>query len=123
MLSRYATFDVVTEKLGESTGTAGEPMPVGKTTADFIKAIVPYSFQMPEPPPILPSPVVGSTGFKKVTPGTRVSFQVRAHNDFVPATGSAQIFRAKVKVLAGGCTDLDTREVLILVPPNPITAI
>jgi hypothetical protein len=45
---------------------------------------------------------------------------VRAFNDFVPQTADAQIFRAVIRVVAGGCTDLDQREVLILVPPAPI---
>ncbi len=32
----------------------------------------------------------------------------------------AQIFSAKIRVLAGGCTALDERTVLVLVPPMPI---
>ena len=61
-----------------------------------------------------------AASFHRVTPGTVVSFQVHAFNDFLEATDQAQIFRAVVKVLAGSCTDLDEREVFILVPPTPI---
>jgi len=31
----------------------------------------------------------------------------------------AQFFLARIRVLAGGCTELDEREVFILVPPLP----
>jgi hypothetical protein len=60
------------------------------------------------------------TSFANVTPGTRVKFDVRALNDFVPQTDQPQIFRAVIRVLAGGCSALDQRDVLILVPPTPI---
>ena len=60
--------------------------------------------------------------FKYTSDGnTRVKFDVKALNDFVPQTAEAQIFRATIRVLASGCTPLDQREVLILVPPTPVT--
>ncbi len=120
MLTRFAAFDVVTETVGETEGLAGEVLPSGTTTADFIVSVVPDSFVKPPPPPNLPEPTMDAVGFQNVTPGTVVRFQVTAFNDFVKGTDQAQFFRATVKVLAGGCTDLDAREVLILVPPNPI---
>ncbi len=119
MLTRFATFDVNTEKTGESASTTGVPLQSG-TTADFIKAITPVGFILPPAPPVLPDPTWDATEFHDVTPGTIVSFDVTAFNDFVPATSEAQVFRATIRVLAGGCTDLDEREVLILVPPTPI---
>jgi len=76
---------------------------------------------LPPPPPALPDPTFDATTFHNVTPGTKVSFTVNAYNDFVMQTNTAQIFRATIRVLAGGCTALDQREVLILVPPTPIT--
>jgi len=120
MLARFATFDVPTDKQGLTTDTAGNPLPSGTTTADFIKAVTPTSFVLPPPPPTLPNPTFDTTTFHNVTPGTQVSFSVNAYNDFVPQTDQAQIFRATIRVLAGGCTPLDQRDVLILVPPNPI---
>jgi hypothetical protein len=121
MLARFATFDVPTDKQGVATDINGNPLPAGHTTADFIKAVMPQSFVLPPPPPALPNPTYDATTFHNVTPGTQVTFAVDAFNDFVMQTDSAQIFRATIRVLAGGCTPLDQRDVLILVPPMPIT--
>ena len=120
MLTRFATFDVTSERHGVATDVAGNALPAPHTTADFIKLVVPSGFMLPPPPPTLPNPTFDATSFYAVTPGTRVQFDVRALNDFIPQTSEAQIFRAEIRVLAGGCTALDQREVLILVPPNPI---
>jgi hypothetical protein len=75
---------------------------------------------LPPSPPVVPNPTFDTTTFYGVTPNTRVQFDVKALNDFLPQTADAQIFKATIRVVAGGCTDLDQREVLILVPPNPI---
>jgi len=120
MLTRFGAFDVVTETEGETAGINGEPLPAGKTTADFLRSVVPDSFEKPPPPPNLPDPTFDTVGFQNVTPGTVVRFGVTAYNDFVEGSDKAQFFRATIRVLAGGCTDLDQREVLILVPPTPI---
>jgi len=121
MLTRYAKFDVKTEIVGNPQGDNGEPLPTGYTTAAFIKEIVPVDSTPPPPPPTLPKAVIVGNEFNDVYPGSVVSFTVRALNDFVPQTEQPQFFRAVIKVLAGGCTDLDQREVLILVPPKDIT--
>jgi len=120
MLTRFATFDVPTETEGNGTDIAGNPLPTPHTTADFLKAIVPKSFVLPPPPPNLPNPTFDATTFHRVTPGTKVTFDVAAFNDFIQQTDSAQIFRATIRVTASGCTPLDQRDVLILVPPAPI---
>lgn len=120
MLTRYAAFDVFTEMEGVTEGTNGEPLPASTTTADFIKEVVPDSFQKPPPPPELPDPTMDTQYFYGVTPGTIVKFNVVAYNDFVEGTEKPQIFRAVIRVLAGGCTALDEREVFILVPPNAL---
>ena len=120
MLTRFATFGVTSERQGPATDVDGTPLPAPHTTADFIKAVIPTGFMLPPPPPNIPAPTFDATNFFNVTPGTRVQFDVRAHNDFVPQTQQPQIFRAVIRVLAGGCTALDQREVLILVPPIPI---
>tara|TARA_R110002096_G_scaffold77896_12_gene183570 strand:- start:77025 stop:78803 length:1779 start_codon:yes stop_codon:yes gene_type:complete len=119
MLTRFATFDVNTETAGETESTTGTPLASG-TTAQFIKSITPVAFTLPQAPPTLPDPSFNATEFQDVTPGTIVEFDVRAFNDFVPATTEAQIFKAAIRVVAGGCTDLDERDVLILVPPKPL---
>jgi hypothetical protein len=120
MLTRFATFDVESARMGGTADVNGNPLPTPHTTADFIRAVTPTGFMLPPPPPNLPNPTFDATAFHGVTPGTQVSFNVQAFNDFVPATNDAQIFRATIQVLAGGCTPLDAREVLILVPPEPV---
>jgi hypothetical protein len=120
MLARFAAFDVTSDRAGVTTSVDGVALPAPHTTADFIKQVTPTGFMLPPAPPVVPNPTFDATTFHGVTPGTRVQFDVRAFNDFVPQTDEAQIFRATLRVLAGGCTDLDQREVLILVPPTPI---
>jgi hypothetical protein len=120
MLTRYATFDVNTETEGETESLGGVPLPNGTTTADFIKSITPTGFQLPAPPPVLPNPTFDTASFQGVTPGTVVTFDVVGFNDFVQPTDQALIFKATIRVLAGACTDLDEREVFILVPPESV---
>lgn len=120
MLTRFATFDVTRVAMGVGTDIDNVPLPAGHTTADFLKAIVPSTFVLPPPPPVLPNPTMDATTFHNVTPGTQVGFNVDAFNDFVPQTSDAQIFHATIQVLAGGCTPLDQRDVIILVPPAPV---
>src|SRR5882672_764305 len=49
--------------------------------------------------------------------------RLRPDNDFVLQADEAQIFGATIRVLAGGCTPLDERHVLILAPPPPVVII
>lgn len=57
--------------------------------------------------------------FPAVTPGNRVCFDVVVkQNDTVPPTSEPQLFRAFVKVIGDGITELDRREVFFLVPPK-----
>ena len=121
MLTRFATFDVTSQRAGGTTDVNGVALPTPHTTADFLKTITPVSFVVPAAPPVVPTPTFDMTAFHTVTPGTQVSFAVDAFNDFVMQTDQAQIFSASITVLAGGCTALDQRSVLILVPPAPIT--
>jgi hypothetical protein len=120
MLTRYATFEVQTEKEGEDASISGVPLPAGTSTADFIKSITPAGFTLPPPPPALPNPTFDSVSFQGVTPGTIVSFDVVGFNDFVQPTDQALIYKATIRVNAGGCTALDEREVFILVPPDAV---
>ena len=123
MLTRYGAFDVVTETVGEATALSGAYLPQGKTTAGFVKAVVPEWFEVPASPPGLTEPIIGETGFQNVSPGTTLWFQVKVLNDFLEPGSSGQLFRATIRVLAGGCAGLDEREVLILVPPAELEEI
>lgn len=120
MLTRFATFDATSEKQGGTADVEGNPLPNGFTTADFITMITPVGSTVPAAPPVITPPTFDATTFFDVTPGTVVEFDVVAFNSFVEPTNEAQIFRATIRVLAGGCTPLDERDVVILVPPNPI---
>lgn len=120
MLTRFATFDVNHTTAGVTTDIDGNPLPTGKTTADFLKAITPTGATVPAPPPVIAPPTFDATNFHNVTPGTQIKFNVDAYNDFVMPTDQPQIFHATIQVLAGGCTPLDQRDVLILVPPAQI---
>jgi len=120
MLTRYANFEVLSVKAGVTTGVYGEPVPSGKTTADFIVSITPSHYVKPAPPPTIPNPITGTTSFQRVTPGTNVWFNVVAYNNIVPATNVAQYFKATISVTAESCFPLDGREVLIVVPPRPL---
>ena len=123
MLTRFATFDVTRTLIGATTDTSGNPLPSPHTTADFLTAVAPSSFVLPPPPPVLPNPTIdtGTQGFDGVTPGTTITFTIDAFNNFVQQTSQPQIFKATIQVVAGGCTTLDQHDVLILVPPMPIT--
>ncbi|MEE9385661.1 MAG: hypothetical protein V3V08_19805 [Nannocystaceae bacterium] len=118
MLTRYAPFDVMRTVTGDATGTMGESLPVGKTTLDFIRAVLPHSYGVP-PLESAPEPSMSDNAFLNVTPGTAVTFEISAQNDFlfVPAGAAAQVFVAHIQVSAGQCADLDDRDVYILVPP------
>jgi hypothetical protein len=54
--------------------------------------------------------------FIDVTPGTNVSFEITAENDFLDQAPVTQVFTMQVDVLGDGVTDLDTRQVVIIVP-------
>ena len=123
MLTRFATFDVLAKAEGGTTSKDGIALPEGKTTADFIKSIVAVSSDKPDTPSGLPDPVPSDDKFFNVTPGTTVEFNVNAKNDFFNATDKAVYFDATIKVSASGCTDLDERNVIILVPPKPLSIV
>jgi hypothetical protein len=119
-LARYGSFDVVASTAGGTQGTNGEMVPAGKTTADFIKSITPLTFDLPPPPPMVRPPTIDAGTFKGVVPGSVVRFTISARNDFLPAAPAPQMFHATIKVRAGGCADLDERDVIILVPPRAL---
>lgn len=117
-VARFATFDVVVSTSGVTTSDMGEKLPMGRTTADFLRAVVPLSGTAPPAPPVLKAPVISGDRFTGVSPGSTVRFTVEARNDFLPPTMTPQVFHATIKIRAGGCADLDERDVLILIPPQ-----
>lgn len=118
-LTRFAPFDVSIEKIGQPTGDNGATLPPGRTTADFITEVTPDSGVAPPGPPALPAPKISADGkgFTRVVPGSSLSFRVSVRNALVMPTSQPQLFRATLRIRAGGCADLDERQILILVPP------
>ncbi len=119
LLAAYSPFDVTTEVDGVDTDIDGNPLPAGFTTADFIVSVTPFDHG-PVPLPGVPPPTLTPTSFENVIPDTDVTFTIEAFNDFVPQTPVPQIFEANIRVLADGCSDLDERTVIILVPPTDL---
>ena len=119
MLARYARFDVTTAAEGQAQDVDGVATPMGTTTADFFVAITP-SDHGPVPVQGVPDPTLTATTFEGVVPDTDVTFSIEAHNDFVPQGSTPRLFVATIRVVADGCSDLDEREVFILVPPQQL---
>ena len=60
-----------------------------------------------------------SDTFRGVTPGSPICFDIVVkQNDTVMPTGMPQIFRATLHVLGDGFTELDSRDIFFLVPPE-----
>jgi hypothetical protein len=79
----------------------------------FIKRIVPVS--------AFPATGVESwddTTFYQVQPGTRVTFDVTFENTVFEPRESAAVFKAVIGVVGNGVARLDSREVIIIVPPT-----
>jgi len=88
--------------------------PYSIDTTNFIKAITPIAA---DPPSGVDS--FDATSFYGVDPGTMVTFNVDFYNDFFePPSGTVELFEATIYVFGSG-TQLDTREVYIIVPPIP----
>jgi hypothetical protein len=85
------------------------------TTASFIEAVVPTR-GIPDAPTGFDS--MDATTFYNVAPSTRVSFRVDFHNDFQMGTDVAQVFRATIVVLGRAGSEVDRRDVFIVVPPE-----
>ncbi len=108
-LTTLAELDVSTRKIGKTEGERGEVLPMGTTTADFLKSITP----VPPPPP---GATIDGDVFRSVKPGSTVTFELDAYNDFVPHTTKEQLFTIDIDVLGDGVTVLDTRKVFVIVP-------
>jgi hypothetical protein len=108
-LTTLAELDVSTRKIGKLEGERGEVLPDGTTTANFLKSITPV------PPPPAGATIDGDI-FRSVQPGSTVTFELDAYNDFVPHTTKDQLFTIDIQVLGDGVTVLDTRKVFVIVP-------
>lgn len=119
LLAAYGQFDVSSETNGVATDVDGVALPMGNTTADFIKAVTPFSHGV-VPLPGVPDPTITPTQFLDVIPDTDVTFTIEAYNDFIMQGTEPRLFTATIRILADDCGDLDEREVFILVPPEDL---
>jgi hypothetical protein len=90
-------------------------LPMGKTTANFIRAVVPFA-AVPEAPGGYERKDM--TTFYNVSPDARVEFEVDFYNDFQPGGTTATLYRATIVVLGRANAEVDRRDVFIIVPAN-----
>lgn len=88
-------------------------LPVGRNTANFITAVRAIR-GIPEAPEGYDNH--DETTFYNVAPSTRVVFEAEFYNDFQPGMSTAQLFRATIVVLGRAGSEVDSREVYIIVP-------
>ena len=120
----FSTFTI-------TTSVRGDPAAAFDTSC-FIRSIIPVAATPPNacaPQPtavdlFAPSPELDS--WSNVVPGTVLEFDVSAINlkaannqPCAPALADPQLFRAYIDVVADGVTVVDTRDVIIIVPPLP----
>lgn len=102
----------------------GEDFPMTGTPIDarlFIKAITPISLFADGALTTCPDATrCDDLGFYGVRPGGTVRFNVHFYNDFVRPAASAQIFRATIVVMGNGVAELDSRDVIIVVPAGSV---
>jgi hypothetical protein len=84
-------------------------------TASFIDAVVPVRGNPPAPGGF---DSMDSTTFYNVSPSTVVTFRVDFNNDFQMGAEVAQVFRATIVVLGRARSEVDRRDVFIVVPPT-----
>ncbi|MFO0558099.1 MAG: hypothetical protein U0269_29960 [Polyangiales bacterium] len=90
-------------------------LPMGKTTANFIRAVVPFA-AVPDAPGGYERKDM--TTFYNVSPDARVEFEVDFYNDFQPGGTTATLYRATIVVLGRANAEVDRRDVFIIVPAN-----
>jgi len=97
------------------------PTEMGIDARNFIKTITPVSLFNGTAD--VACPMAGTCDdqqFFDVPPGQTVRFRVRFLNDFQEPQSFAQVFLATIVVLGNGVADLDSREVVIVVPAGSI---
>ncbi len=118
-----AVVDAVTELVGgtpQDVNTRRDNVPGnpdGFDATQFILSIVPFEgYGAGGGPGGYESK--DATTFYGVIPGTTVEFTIDFHNAVRPGADVAQIFQARIIVVGNGVTDLDARNVYIVVPPE-----
>lgn len=111
------------------TGVRDDPDPLGVDAARFVKRRQPACRAMPPaetcwvPPAGVPHAqavrLVDESTFFAVIPGTRVTFRITFQNDFQRGGATAQVFIAFIDVRTG-TSILDTRQVFVVVPADPL---
>ena len=127
-LVKFSTFTITTVVRPDPAELAAS----GLDTTCFIHGVIPVSATPPNSCApaartadlVPPSPELDS--FENVVPGTVLSFQVNALNQgvgtstaCVESLAQPQLFRAFIDVVADGVTVVDTRDVIVIVPPTP----
>ena len=117
-LSQLGTIDVSVNLIGEtmSVNNVGSPampyvLPGGMDSTAFINGVTP----VPPPPP--GATILGGE-FRDVTPGSTVTFDVEAENNFLMEIPEPLLFHVIIQVIGDGITVLDERDVFLLVPPE-----
>jgi hypothetical protein len=128
-LVRFSAFTVTTVVRPDPVEQAA----TGFDTTCFIHGVTPVSAT---PQACAPTPVIAdllppagiNDSFQNVAPGTSLTFDVNAQNQNLangapcrPRAASPQLYRAYIDVVADGVTVVDTRDVIIIVPPQPPT--
>lgn len=97
------------------------PPEVGPVDAgQFIKAITPYRLFDGVTHDCPDATRCDDRRFFDVVPGSTVTFRIRFHNDFQEPRSHAQVFLATIIVLGNGVAELDSREVIIVVPAGSV---
>jgi hypothetical protein len=113
LLVNFSVIDVSAQE-----DSVPQPNAFGGLTdpADFITDIVPVTLTPLPPGGVMLDP----TGhiFLDVEPGTTATFDVQAENTFLMQAQDPQVFTMKIRVVGDGVTVLDTRQVVIIVPPE-----
>jgi hypothetical protein len=108
-LATLGVLDVSTDTIGKRVGLRREVVAPGHTTADFIKSVTPVA-----PPPA--GAAIDGLVFRHVTPGSTVTFELDAYNDFQEPLLVDQLFDADIRVIGDAVTVLDVHKVFIVVP-------
>jgi hypothetical protein len=125
-------------ELGENVVTGAQalvgrvPLDVGAAARDdpaddldaslFIESITPNTVDAVEDPRtpgvmcVTGLPAAGGL-FTDVLPGTKVCFDITARNTTMPHDGEAHFYRVFIDVVGDGAAVLDTRDIVLIVPP------
>jgi hypothetical protein len=97
----------------------GDDIPVHTPPVDatlFIKAVTPRTALDRAGTDITSTLTLDDTTFYGVAPGGTVTFTIRFYNDIQMPALTSQIFRATIVVVGNGVAELDSHDVIIVVP-------